>query len=122
MINRTGWRKRQQQKNVLVKHLAPSFLEEINVVWIKCLLQAFKETYIAVKYGFTFYPCADLRAVPAIPCRKAPFTGARLEVPSSCPVLGPAAGSQTLVPAGEQKAPLWRSRAAGVEKKNENPQ
>lgn len=60
MINRMGRRKRQQQKNVLMKQLAPSFLEEINVLWIKCLLQAAKEGYTAVSYGFMLCRGADL--------------------------------------------------------------
>lgn len=75
-----------------------------------------------MKDGFIFYLCVDLRAVPTIPCRKAPLTGARVVVPSWCLVPGLAVGTSTLVPAGERRAPLWRSRAAGVAKKNENPQ
>lgn len=71
-------------------------------MWIKCLLQALKETYIAVKYGFIFYLSVDLRAVPTILCRKGPLTGARVVVPSWCPVPGLAVGTSTLVPVGSK--------------------
>lgn len=121
MINRIGWHKRQQQqKNVLMKYLAPSFLEVINVVWIKCLLPALKETYIAGKYGFTFCRRADLPGLS--PREERPLSPGHGAVPSSRPVPGLAAGGRTPVPAGERKVPLWRRRAAGAEKKNENPQ
>lgn len=117
MIKKIGWRKRQHQKNVPMKRLAP-FLEEINVLWIKCILQASKETYIAVKYGFMFYLCADLQAVTTTPCPRHQGTaGGAILVPP-----GMAVGVQTLVPVGERKALLWGGRVAGVEKKNKNPQ
>lgn len=75
-------------------------------MWIKCLLQAVEEIYTAVKYGLMFYPCADLRVVPTIPCCPC--------APSWRCVQG--AGLWSWV--GERKAPLQRSRKAGVEKRN----
>lgn len=54
-----------------MKQLAPSFLEEINVVWIKCLLRAAKEGYTAVSYGFMFCRGANLPGLsPRSPAKR----------------------------------------------------
>lgn len=88
-----------------MKRLAP-FLEEINVLWIKCILQASKETYIAVKYGFMFYLCADLQAVTTTPCPRHQGTaGGAILVPprDGCggPNAGPRGGAKGLVVGGQ---------------------
>lgn len=99
-----------------MKRLAP-FLEEINVLWIKCILQASKETYIAVKYGFMFYLCADLQAVTTIPCPRHQGTaGGAILIPPWYGCGGPNAG-----PRGGAKGLVVGGRVAGVEKKNKNP-
>lgn len=109
MINRIGWHKRQQQqKNVLMKHLAPSFLEVINVVWIKCLLPSLKETYIAGKYGFMFCRCADLPGLS--PQEERPLSPGTARCRPRAPSRGWLRGGEPRSPRGSE-----RRRCGGTE-------